>query len=134
MFSHPLFALGPVDDEAMTLYLDDLVCDASIGVHAHEQVARQRIAVRVAVRLHTPPGPAHTRLEHVLDYNHLRDAVLRRATTEHVFLQETLCRHIADDCLALPGVQAVYVAVGKLDAFADSRAVGCELVRRRPAP
>lgn len=144
MFAHPLFtALDNASSnsdrdrnsdnstEQRTLYLDRLRCDMQIGAYASEKGRRQPVEVRVAVRVSRPAQPIADRLDQVLDYNCLRDIVLALVNGPHVHLQETLCDLIAEHCLALPGVQACYVAVAKTQAFGDCDAVGCEVLRRR---
>lgn len=130
MFAHPLFS--PDAPELRTLFVQGLRCRARIGVYPSELDRHQTIAVNVAVRVDNPAQPLDDRIDRVLDYGLLRQAVLDLVASRHFGLQETLCDAIAQQCLALPGVQAAYVAVAKLEAFADCQAVGCERLLVRP--
>lgn len=132
-FNHPLFGAGADGGDVRTLFLKDLVCSVAIGAHPWEQGRRQKVVVNLTVLVANPPRPVDDQLGNVLDYGVLRQTVLDLASGEHIVLQETFCEAIADHCLALPGVQAVHVSTGKLEAFADCAVVGCELIRHRGA-
>lgn len=132
MFAHPLFGLGPTAPEVRTLYLQNLVRTASIGVYQAERQHPQRVRLNLALRVVPPAQPLADELSQVLDYAQLRQTVLHLLDSRHWGLQETLCDAIATLALSLPGVQAVYVSLGKLDAVDDCEAVGCELLRVRP--
>jgi dihydroneopterin aldolase len=132
MFAHPLFSHPPAGaGELRTLYVHDLVCDAAIGVHHAEKGRTQKILVSLAVQVEYPDRPLADELASVLDYGVLHGAIRDLACSRHIHLQETLAEQIAEFCLTLPEVRAVYVRIGKLEAFDDCRAVGCELLRRR---
>jgi 7,8-dihydroneopterin aldolase/epimerase/oxygenase len=136
MFAHPLFGtrgMAPGADRR-TLYIQNLRRDASIGVYDHEQTQRQAIVVDLAVLLDDPALPVDDRLDRVLDYSRLRQAVVELIDSRHFGLQETLCEALADLCLTHAGVASAYVRVGKLQAFADCDAIGCELWRTRASP
>jgi 7,8-dihydroneopterin aldolase/epimerase/oxygenase len=120
-------------DDVRTVYVHDLLVDASIGAYHVERGRRQKIVVNIAVQVRAPRRPINDELVNVLDYSVLRQAALEIAGGPHVHLQETICESLADFCLALPDTLAAYVRVGKLEAFADCTAVGCELLRMRPA-
>ena len=134
MFAHPLFSFPPAEAataDLRTLYVQDMVCDAHIGVYLAEKGRTQKIVVNLAVQLAYPDRPLADVLANVLDYGVLHGAIRDLAGSRHLHLQETLAEQIADFCLARPEVTAVYVRIGKLEAFGDCRAVGCELLRRR---
>lgn len=133
MTPHPLFTLSThaACEDVRTLFIRDMVCEAAIGVHAHEQGRRQKIVVDLAAQVANPARPLDDDFSKVLDYGFLRHAVLEATRGEHVRLTETVCETIAELCLAAPTVLAVYVRVGKLEAFDDCQAIGCELLRQR---
>lgn len=120
------------------VFIRDLCLLASIGVHSHEQAARQRIRINIdlgveddGARPLTRAGVGRDELAQVVDY----EAVTRDARAivgaGHVMLVETLAERIAEQCLADPRVQLARVRVEKLDVFADTGAVGVEIERRR---
>lgn len=112
----------------------DLVLLGAIGIHPHEHGRTQR--VRINLRLDVPDDPRATapgpdRLERVVDYEQVAEAVRRLVAQGHTKLVETLAERIAACCLQDARVQAVYVRVEKLDVFADVASVGVEIERRR---
>ena len=115
------------------LFLRDYEVWINIGVHDFEKRGEQRVLINVdlyiPLALSTPKADE---LDEVVDYDFIRRTIAERVSRGHVHLQETLCDAIAQQCLALPGVQAAYVAVAKLEAFADCQGVGCERLLCRP--
>ena len=131
--SHPLFGAGADDGDLRTVFVEGLVCTMAIGAYPSERGRRQKVVVNLKVLVSNPVRPVNEDLSNVLDYGTLRQGVLDLTADGHIVLQETLCEAIAEFCLALPGVQSVHVSTGKLEAFADCTAVGCELIRHRQA-
>ena len=112
-------------------FIHDLVMPARIGVYPHEQNGPQRI--RVNVEAWTQDDPATDgidRLDRVLNYERLRDAVHAAVAAGHVQLTETLAERIAGACL-LGRVMRVRVRVEKLDVFEDAVSAGVEIERQR---
>ena len=118
-------------DGALTLFLENFVTVARIGVYPHERAREQRVRIDIAIRVEecAPPYDRHN----VLDYNQLRDGARAIIAAGHIEYQETLCDRIVALCLALPPVSHARVRVAKLDAFGDCNAVGCEIERSRAA-
>jgi dihydroneopterin aldolase len=118
------------------VFLRDMVLLASIGVHAHEHTARQRLRINVdlavldedAARSHA--APSRDELIRVVDYEAVADRVRAIVTAGHVRLVETLAERLADACLQDGRVRLVRVRVEKLDIFADIASVGVEIERR----
>lgn len=119
------------------LFLRKLVVQARIGVHDFERAGPQR--VRVDVDLYVPreaTTPRADRIDEVVDYDFIRDAVAARVAQGHIDLQETLCDDIAAVLLAHPQAVAVRVATSKPDVYPDCEAVGVEVFivkKERPA-
>lgn len=102
-----------------------------LGIHPHE-AAPQRVVVSVRMRVAYPAPIAEDRIEHVLDYDFVREGILRLAAERTFALQETLCDAIAALCLADPHAEEVEVRTTKPDVYPDA-AIGCSIVRRRDA-
>jgi 7,8-dihydroneopterin aldolase/epimerase/oxygenase len=114
-------------DGVVTLFITNLVLEASIGIYASERTVTQRVAIDITVRVENCAYPYTP--TNVLDYNHLRDGVKGIVEAGHIDYQETFCAQIVSMCLALPHVSFARVRVAKLDAFSDCTAVGCEIER-----
>jgi dihydroneopterin aldolase len=132
------------------VFLRDMILRASIGVHAFEHEATQRIRLNVdlavldegAGPLHRPlslPGIGKDELSRVVDYENVAAQVRDIVAAGHVRLVETLAERIAEACLADARVRIVRVRVEKLDIFEDMESVGIEIERHaagtaEPAP
>ena len=112
-----------------TTILKNVALQLRLGIHPHEATP-QRVLVSVWLTVDYPAAPSADRIEEVLDYDHVRDAILALAAGEGFALQETLVEHVAALCLGDPRVAEVRVRSMKPDVYPEA-AVGCEIVRRR---
>jgi len=120
-----------VNDADHRVLIRDLVLACSIGAHAHERAAEQRVRVNIAIDVDASAGTAGDNLANVLDYEAVVLAVRHIAAKGHINLVETLAERIAEACLADRRAAAVWVRVEKLDVFPDVASVGVELARNR---
>jgi len=124
------------------VFLRDMVLPASIGVHAFEHEAAQRIRVNVDLGVEDDGAAPLSRvapraavgpdeLSRVVDYEAVARQVRAIVAAGHVRLLETLAERIAEACFADPRVNLVRIRIEKLDIFADTASVGVEIERRR---
>ncbi len=120
------------------MFIRDLVLASSIGVHAHEHAAAQRIRINLdlavtddGVEKLSRPAVGHDDLARVVDYEAIVNQVRAVVAAGHVNLVETLAERIAETCLADQRIVAARVRVEKLDVFADAASAGVEVERRR---
>jgi dihydroneopterin aldolase len=104
---------------------------ASIGIHAFELTARQKLYVSVTLILARPD--ADDEIAKVQDYDFVREGVLKLAGGRHFNLQETLCEAILDLCLEKPAVLGAVVQTDKPDVYPAVAGVACRMARLRPA-
>lgn len=114
------------------VFIRDLVLPCSIGVHRHEQAARQRVRVNVDLAVDEGDEPLKDDLKSVVCYEDVAEAIRAIVREGHVKLVETLAERIAGACLRDRRVRTARVRVEKLDAFADAASVGVEIERQRP--
>ncbi len=122
------------------VFLHDMILHASIGVHAHEHDARQRIRINLDLAV-TDDGaapmsraaPARDELARVVDYEAVANRARAIVAAGHVRLVETLAERLAEACLEDGRVRSVRVRVEKLDVFPDVGAVGVEIERHSVA-
>jgi dihydroneopterin aldolase len=89
--------------------------------------------VRVSVELTAPEGaifPGENR-RRVINYEKIVAAVRAIADSGHIDLCEGFADRLAAACFADPRVAHVWIAVEKLDVFADAEGVGAILERHR---
>lgn len=112
-----------------TINLEGLEVRVGLGIHAAERAAPQRVTIDVSMDCAYPARP-EDRIDAVVDYDFLREGIIRLAASRHFELQETLCDAVAALAFADPAVVRVRVRSKKLDIYPDAR-VGCEIVRTR---
>ena len=113
------------------VFVRDLEVIASVGVFEHEKRYEQRIVLSLELDVEDTYDGRSDRLEHVLDYGALVDAVTRLVQKEHVHLIETLAERIAAHCLSDARVKHVRVRIEKPDVLPAVRSVGIEIERGR---
>ncbi len=110
------------------LFLHNYEVMISIGMYEFEKKGEQRailnVDVYVPLALSTPKAD---QMSEVVDYNLMRDTIIRRMAQGHIHLQETLCDDVAQSILAHPQVRAVRVSSMKPDAYPDCEGVGVEV-------
>lgn len=112
-----------------TILLDALDAKVRLGIHPHE-VEPQRVLIDVAMTVRYPAAIDQDRIEAVLDYDYVREGIIKLARDQRFALQETLCEAIVALCFADRRVVEVRVRTMKSDVYPDAR-IGCEVVRRR---
>jgi dihydroneopterin aldolase len=68
----------------------------------------------------------------VVDYDFMRETVIKRIAQGHIHLQETLCDDLCSLMLVHPDVRAVRISTQKPDVYPDCAAVGVEVLRIKP--
>jgi dihydroneopterin aldolase len=120
------------------MFIRDMLLNASIGVHKHEQHATQRVRINIDLAV-TDDGAAanisraaigQDDLVRVVDYETIVNQVRAMVAAGHVQLVETLAERLAEACLTDPRVRIARVRVEKLDVFADAASAGVEVERR----
>ena len=110
----------------------DLELSMSIGVHAHEKTAPQRVLINVLLELDYPEdGFVDGQYRRVACYETLIRQIRASAAEGHVILVETLAERIAGLALVDPRVLKAAVEVEKLDIFGDCAGVGARIEKLR---
>lgn len=121
--------MHPALSNCRRVFLRNLQVMSNIGVHEFEKRGQQRVLFNV--ELYVPLAdstPKDDQLHEVLDYDFIRDTIVRRIAQGHTQLQETLCDDIARTLLAHPKVRAVQLSTQKPDVYPDCDAVGVEVL------
>jgi dihydroneopterin aldolase len=100
---------------------------SSIGIHDFERAEKQRITVDLEVLLSADKEPQVDNIEQALNYDTIREIVIKIATSRHFDLQETLARTIFDAVQALSTVDALMVRTAKPDVYEDVKSVAYQL-------
>lgn len=111
------------------VFVRDLVLDASIGVHAYEKSALQRVRINVEMDVRAGAARCDDDLRNVVCYDEVIQAVQKLAAGPHIQLAETMAERILELCLADERVRRASVTVEKLDVYENAGAVGVTMVR-----
>jgi dihydroneopterin aldolase len=109
----------------------DLVLKCSIGIHAHELLAPQRVRINVDMSVLEQAGPLCDDIANVVSYEDVIDGIKAMLAKGHINLVETLAENIAELCLADERVEIARIRVEKLDVYAEAASVGIEIERGR---
>ena len=113
------------------IFVRDLLLDAHIGVHEHEQGKTQRIRVSITAWIGVTLM-VDDHIDATVSYENLAMAARNVAAGGHINLVETLAERIAAAIITDGCVRLVRVRVEKPDILADA-VVGCEILRRGPS-
>lgn len=111
------------------VFVRDLLLDAHIGVHRHEEDRPQPIRVNIDLTVSEDAAPIGDLLENVVDYEHVVNGVRAIVAEGHLRLVETLAERIAAFALEDARVRAVRVRIEKLKIIPDAASVGVEIER-----
>ena len=110
------------------IFLRDFAVELSIGVHDFEKEKKQKILIDVDLYVTLEKTtPKNDKLEEVLDYDFIRDAILDYTKEHHIHLQETLCDNLVKRFLLHHLVEAVRISTRKTEVYADCSSVGIEV-------
>jgi dihydroneopterin aldolase len=120
--------LHPKLSDCRRLFLRNYEVPVKIGVDDIEKKGAQRLLVNIDLYIPLALStPSRDQLDEVIDYNFMRETLVKRAEQGHINLQETLCDEVAHLLLAHPSVRAVRVSTEKPDVYADCESVGVEV-------
>lgn len=113
------------------VFVRDLILSCSIGVHAHEHEAPQRVKIDLSMWVRKSPAAIDDDIANVVSYEDVVSGIERLLGQGHIKLVETAAERIADLCLADRRCAKVRVKVEKLDVYTNAAGVGVEIERGR---
>ena len=127
--SEALMQLMSQTQGVTTLFLENVVREVDIGVHAHEIGAPQRLRFDVYVMLAGAAEPSADQIDEVLDYEYLIGALDQTLELERAALLETLANRLLDQILSPVAVEGASVIITKLDVLEGEGQLGCSMTR-----
>ena len=124
--------LSGTDNEARVIVFEDIALNLHLGAFEAERHSAQRVLISAEVLVRPADARHGDRLDKVVGYHLIHDAILALEQGPHIDLQETLADAVARICFEPAEVAAVKVYVRKLDVYPDCRSVGIRIVRSRP--
>jgi dihydroneopterin aldolase len=98
-----------------TIFVRDYVVDCNVGVYAEEQGVTQKVRFTVEARLAKDVFTVDDRMADVPSYADIIDIIVALARGGHINLVETFAERIAERVLADERIEAVRVALEKLE-------------------
>jgi len=115
-----------------SVFLEEIEVICSIGLHDFERAEKQRVLIDVELRLESDREPTADNVAETLNYDDVRDAVLRIAQARHYDLQETLARTLFDHIRRMRDVSGVMIRTQKPDVYPNCKTVAYTLSDLRP--
>ncbi len=115
------------------VFVRDLILSCSIGVHAHEHEAPQRVKIDLSMWVRENPAAIDDDIANVISYEDVVSGIERLLGDGHIELVETAAERIAELCLEDRRCAKVRVKVEKLDVYTNAAGVGVEIERGRAA-
>ena len=127
---------APPAGEWMKVSLKNVQLNVRCGLHPWERHPEKPNRILVSVDMYADaPGAAFGAGEaRIIDYDAVRNGLLKWEGRDHVDLLETLIEDAMTLCFRDPQVQACRVAIRKPDIFNETEEAGVEMFRRRPPP
>jgi len=113
------------------VFIRNLEALAQIGIYGHEQGKLQPVRINVDLAVEDVIA-VEDKLEKVVDYATIEQAIRALIAAGHINLAETLAERIADASFADPRVKSARVRVEKLHALPGAESAGVEIERERP--
>jgi dihydroneopterin aldolase len=113
------------------VFIRNLELLAQIGIYGHEQGKLQPVRINVDLAVEDVIA-VEDKLEKVVDYATIEQAIRTLIAAGHINLAETLAERIADASFADPRVKSARVRVEKLHALPGAESAGVEIERYSP--
>lgn len=110
------------------VFIRNLELLAQIGVYGHEKGKLQPVRINVDLAVEDAIE-VEDRLENVVDYATIEQAIRAIAAAGHINLAETLAERIAAACFADKRIKSARVRVEKLHALPGAESAGVEIER-----
>lgn len=111
------------------VFVRDLELDANIGVYRREKGKLQPVRINLDLTVEETEGEVDDKLENVVDYGAVVEAIKAILAAGHLNLVETLAERIAAHCLTDKRVKVARVRIEKLEVVPEAASVGVEIER-----
>ena len=98
-----------------------------IGIYDHERAAPQRVVIEAELLLSPVSEPMSDDIDDSLNYDVIRETIVKIVASRHFDLQETLARELFDALRMLDGVIGLRVLTAKPDAYPDCKQIAYQL-------
>ena len=101
------------------IFIEDLICFASVGVYENEKLKKQNIIINIEILLINKMKTHTDNLNDVADYGKFRRIILDVINSKHFNLIETLAEYLIKKMETLDKVENIKLKITKPDIFND---------------
>ena len=109
--------------------IKELTLMASIGIHEHEKIKKQRVSVSLSIKVNDNISSVNQDIENFVSYEKIIKNLKNIISSGHIELLETFGEKIAEMCFEDKRILSIWMKLEKLDVFPDAKSVGIEIVR-----
>ena len=118
-------------DQKYNVIIKNLIIDASIGIHEHEKIKKQRVSISLSIEVVDNISLVDHKIENFLSYENVINNIKLIINKGHIDLVETLSYEILSNIFSDSRASKVWLKIEKLDVFAEAQSVGLEIIKTR---
>ena len=118
-------------DQKYNVIIKNLIIDASIGIHEHEKIKKQRVSVSLSIDVVDNISLVDQKIENFLSYENVINNIKLIVNKGHIDLVETLSYEILSNIFSDSRASKVWLRLEKLDVFEEAESVGLEIIKTR---
>lgn len=118
-------------DQKYNVIINNLIVDASIGIHKHEKIKKQRVAISLSIEVEDNISLVDQKIENFLSYENVINNIKLIISKGHIDLVETLSYEILSNIFSDGRASKVWLKIEKLDVFEEAQSVGLEITKTR---
>ena len=118
-------------DQKYNVIIKNLIIDASIGIHEHEKIKKQRVSISLSIEVVDNISLVDHKIENFLSYENVINNIKLIINKGHIDLVETLSYEILSNIFSDSRASKVWLKIEKLDVFEDAQSVGLEIIKTR---
>merc|ERR1711991_146038 len=111
--------------------IKNLIVDASIGIHEHEKIKKQRVSISLSIEVVDNISLVDQKIENFLSYENVINNIKLIINKGHIDLVETLSYEILSYIFSDSRASKVWLKIEKLDVFEEAQSVGLEIIKTR---
>ena len=104
-------------DQKYNVIIKNLILDASIGIHEHEKVKKQRVSISLSIEVVDNISLVDHKIENFLYYENVINNIKLIINKGHIDLVETLSYEILSNIFSDSRASKVWLKIEKLDVF-----------------
>ena len=118
-------------DQKYNVIIKNLIIDASIGIHEHEKIKKQRVSISLSIEVVDNISLVDHKIENFLSYENVINNIKLIINKGHIDLVETLSYEILSNIFSDSRASKVWLKIEKLDVFEEAQSVGLEIIKTR---